>query len=189
MNATRTFPRRAPRQRTEGQLNFLVDLVKQIGAYDPERGRELWYELREQDANDQLVFEHASDLITALKDERNNLRTEAQIESRRQHALPPIPEIPQGRYAVDTNEGHLGFYFVRVSDSGFRTVKVYASDTLHELPKLAQIAILRKIEAAGIEAARNRYADETEHCWKCGKKLTDETSRARRMGPDCAAKL
>lgn len=190
MNSTRHFPRTAstsaPRQRTENQLNFLVDLVTQIGAYDAERGRELWFELRDQDQAGLLTFTQASDTISALKDERNGSRLAQHVDPREDRAS--IPEIPQGRYAVETSAGELRFYFVRVKD-GYTTVKVYASDVLHEIPRGGQIALLRKIEAVGIEAARNRYADETKHCWMCGLKLTDPESLARKVGPDCAKKL
>lgn len=191
MNVTRNFPRTAPRQRTEGQLEFLIDLVKQIGAYNAERGRELWLRLREQDEKGLLTAQAASDTITALKNERNERRLEhvvPQDSPKPRPKLPDVPEVPEGRFSVPTDEGHLGFYLVRIDERGRYTVKVYASDRLHKLPWAAALGVLRKIEADSPETAALRFRQESQRCYKCGRRLTQEHTRAAGVGDECASK-
>jgi len=188
MNSTRNFPRTAstPRQRTENQLTFLVDLVTQIGAYDAERGRELWFELRDQDQAGLLTFTQASDTISALKDERNGNRLAQHVDPTQDRA--PRPEVPEGRYAVLTDDGHLAFYRVRVADTGFISVELQVSDEHQPLAWKTAVAVLRKIEVDP-KAAAIRYGQELGVCGVCGRTLTDEASRAAGIGPVCSSRL
>lgn len=101
-----------------------------------------------------------------------------------------FPEVIEGRYAVDTDEGHLAFYKVdRPTEgkwSGYVFVKVMASDTEHPIRgRAAADAILAKISAAGPKAASERYGQELGSCSICGRTLTDETSRELGIGPVC----
>lgn len=177
------------RPRTENQLDFLVDLVKQIGAYDVERGRELWFELRRQDESGQLTFAQASDTIAALETERTERRRSQQAEFRQDRALRlKLPDVPDGRYAVDNKDGATAFYRVRVSKSGYVTVSVMASDEEHELPFAVARSVLQKIEADGVREAMARYGLEIGECGACGRALTDAESRAIGIGPVCRNK-
>jgi hypothetical protein len=90
--------------------------------------------------------------------------------------------FPLGRYAVDTEEGHLAFYVARQGG-----LYVQASDILHRVPGNAQQAIIDKI-AADPEGASKRYGRELGQCGVCGRILTDEISRAEGIGPICAAR-
>jgi hypothetical protein len=101
-----------------------------------------------------------------------------------------FPEVHDGYYAVDTEDGHLAFYRVSTwRDSNNRKVQVFASDTLHRIQgNAARDAILAKIRDAGPQAAAERFGREIGRCGRCGRTLTDETSRARGIGPDCAGK-
>lgn len=186
----RTLPRYQPRTRTEGQLNFLIDLVKQIAAYDRERGVALWNELRDEDNAGQLTMSRASETIEILKAERNELRAAAQAASAAEKPVTSWPEIPKGRYAVETDEGHLAFYQVRVRE-GKMAVYLQTSDELRKLPGGTALAVLCKIEAAGIEEAMTRYGKELRICGApmCGRTLTNEESRERGIGPVCATKM
>lgn len=102
-----------------------------------------------------------------------------------------LPEVPAGRYAVETEEGHLAFYRVDRPTEGAwagRTfVKVQASDELHPVRGGAAASVLRKI-AVDPAAASLRYGREIGSCGVCGRTLTDEDSRARGIGPICAEK-
>lgn len=104
----------------------------------------------------------------------------------------PIPDVPAGRYAVETEEGHLAFYCVDRPDegkwAGYTFVKVMASDEEHAVKGAARNAVLAKIVAAGPKAASIRYGQEIGCCGVCGRTLTDEESRAKGIGPICAAK-
>lgn len=94
--------------------------------------------------------------------------------------------IPDGNYAIREN-GVVKFY--RVSTNGqWKNVQVRASDQLYPIRGKAGIAILHQIVRAGLEASQMLFAQELGRCWRCGKSLTDEDSRARGMGPDCAGK-
>ena len=48
--------------------------------------------------------------------------------------------------------------------------------------------ILARIAAVGAEAASARYGHEIGECGICGRQLTNDESRARGIGPVCAAK-
>lgn len=101
-----------------------------------------------------------------------------------------FPTVPDGYYAVPTEEGPLGFYRVSTwKTSGDRKVQVQASDNLFPIKGYkAADAILEKIRNITAEVAGKRYADELGNCWRCGRTLTDEDSRARGIGPVCANK-
>jgi hypothetical protein len=168
------------------QIDFLVDHVEQIAVFDVERGRHLWASMRRLQQVNQLTAAKASEQINALKAERNELRATANATK---GSAPARPEVPAGRYAVDTEEGHLGFYHVHVSDKGFITVAVQASDAAHELPWKAALGVLRKIEEITPLAASIRYGKELGMCGVCGRTLTNEESRATGIGPICASRL
>jgi len=102
----------------------------------------------------------------------------------------PFADVPDGYYAVDTEEGVLGFYRVSTwKRSGDRKVQVKASNELYDIKGWkAADAILEKIRRDTPEVAGKRFADELRMCWRCGRDLTDEESRARGMGSTCASK-
>lgn len=95
--------------------------------------------------------------------------------------------IPDGNYAICV-DGVVKFYRVSTSKRGFKNVQVRASDQLFMQFGKAGIAILHRIVEAGLEASQMLFATELGCCWRCGRTLTDEESRARGMGPDCASK-
>lgn len=90
--------------------------------------------------------------------------------------------FPLGRYAVDGEDGATKFY--QATQNG---LFVQASDELHPVHASAQDAIIAKI-AADPRAASIRYGQELGECGRCGRTLTDETSRAAGIGPVCATK-
>lgn len=90
--------------------------------------------------------------------------------------------FPYGRYAVDTDEGHLAFY--QALETG---LYVQASDELHLVRGKAQHKIIDKI-SADPQAASIRYGLELKVCGRCGRTLTNEDSRAMGIGPECAKK-
>lgn len=109
-------------------------------------------------------------------------------------ASAPKVDVPEGRYAVEGEDGTLKFYQVdRPTEGkwkGYVFVKVQASDELHPIRgRAAREAILAKIAEAGPEQASKRYGHEIGACGVCGRTLTDETSRANGIGPICASKM
>ena len=101
-------------------------------------------------------------------------------------------DVPGGYYATKNTRGtnDLDFWFVKEGTRpGFRFVKrVIGGQGPQRISRTESIRALFAIREAGPQAAGELFADELGRCWKCGLPLTAEESRARRMGPICAAK-
>lgn len=104
-------------------------------------------------------------------------------------------EVPAGRYAVETEVGAinaLAFYKVdRPTEgrwAGYVFVKLIVGGDEQRLAKHMSNAVLSKINAVGAETAAARYGHEIGACGFCGITLTNDESRARGIGPICAAK-
>lgn len=171
------------------QTQFIIDLLAEIEQLDPETGAARRQELNEQYSNRTLTGGRegtATKAIDALKELRDKLRKEgkqlALVDSDR-------PDIPEGRYAVDTDEGHTAFYHVSVADNGRIYVRLFQSDQERPLPWKQSLAILKKIEAQGILASSIRFGAEFGVCGVCGRGLTNPESRAAGIGPICAGRL
>lgn len=131
-----------------------------------------------------LTAQQASELISyLLAQPRKALDIEEDNER---------PDVPAGRYAVDNADGELRFYKVdRPTEGrweGYTFVKVLASDEEHPVRGKAAVSVLEKI-AMDPAAASTRYGHEIGRCGICNRTLTDEDSRARGIGPICAAKV
>ncbi|QDF17572.1 hypothetical protein SEA_YAGO84_40 [Gordonia phage Yago84] len=106
------------------------------------------------------------------------------------------PEVPAGRYAIETGEGaanELAFYKVdRPTEgrwAGRVFVKLMRSDEEVRLSWATTKAVLAKIAEAGAEDASKRYGREIGECGVCGRTLTNDDSRAQGIGPKCAEKF
>lgn len=98
-------------------------------------------------------------------------------------------DVPNGYYAVNTDDGELAFYRVSTFQSGDRKVQVQASDVLHNMRgRKAADGVLAKIRKVTAPVAGKLYADRIGNCWRCGRTLTDAESRARGIGPVCINK-
>jgi len=105
-----------------------------------------------------------------------------------------IADIPGGFYATPSRTGNNDLDFWKVTEGrkpGVRFVKrvIGGGDTkyphLVEISRPEQFLVLNAILQAGIDKARKDYADNEKRCMKCGIHLTDDESRAARMGPVC----
>lgn len=139
-------------------------------------------------------LEGCPDLGATREEDMGRARTVTDAEA---VARATISDIPAGFYATPSRTGSndLDFWKVRVSEkSGFRSVArvVGGGDArtprLIEIGKQEQRAALGAILRTGIREAQEEYADKEERCMKCGRQLTDDDSRARRMGDWCASK-
>lgn len=104
---------------------------------------------------------------------------------------PALPDVPAGRYALRT-DGIVKFYILDRPESGrwagYVFLKAQASDEKYPIKNLtAKAEILGRI-SEGIEGAQKLYGQELGRCYACGRTLTDETSRALGIGPDCRSK-
>jgi hypothetical protein len=110
--------------------------------------------------------------------------------------MPSADVVPAGRYAVDTNDGsinEIAFYKVdrptKGKWAGYAFVKLIVGDDEQRLNHKAQQSVLAKIAAVGAAEASARYGHEIGACGVCGRQLTNDESRARGIGPKCAANV
>ncbi|ABE67463.1 hypothetical protein PBI_QYRZULA_43 [Mycobacterium phage Qyrzula] len=108
--------------------------------------------------------------------------------------LPSAEVVPAGRYAIDTNDGAVnGVAFYKVDRpetgkwAGYVFVKLLVSDSEQRMSFAASKAVLNRIAEVGAEAASARYGHEIGRCGICDRTLTNDESRARGIGPVCAA--
>lgn len=128
------------------------------------------------------------------------LRAKPRKTSRFARMKGEMPEVPDGRYAIDL-EGYDNLMFYRVKTgkgdtrwAGFMFVDAGRGGSHGDL-KWTSIKnpaykkqVLEKIIADGIEAAGERFGQTVGACYVCGRSLTDDTSRALGIGPDCRGK-
>lgn len=162
------------RARTDRQIRYIVDLLGEIGLYDTQESAQRWTQLKEADAKLYLTTIQASDVIAQLKGRLAVLR-----------AQNATPQVPDGRYAVDNEEGKTAFYRVRNPERDRPEVSVYSSNEQIALPWKTARVVLSKILAAGLQEALERFGRELGICGRCGRVLTDEESRSLGLGPVC----
>lgn len=102
------------------------------------------------------------------------------------------PEVLAGRFALRGEDGVVRFYELKDEDVHGNPRRMYqligAPGDFTKKKLYRPEAILGRI-AEDVEAALKLYGDETETCGLCGSPLTNETSRARGIGPKCLMKL
>jgi hypothetical protein len=169
--------------RSDVQLATAQRMLGELAGHDKAQADRLVDWLNDHERKGTLTKERASKLIGGLID------ILIDILKAHQAVRPARPEVPEGRYAIENGEGVLRFYHVEVSDKGRYDVRVQASDELHPLPNwtIAR-AVLAEIEKDP-KAAAIRYGLELGVCGKCGRTLTNESSRAAGIGPVCAGKF
>lgn len=101
-------------------------------------------------------------------------------------------KVPAGRYALDTSSrpnytNDITFFKLWVGDRYGWSVKLYKSDDNIELTRGQQVGILREI-MKDPAAAASLFGLHSSHCGICGRRLTNDESRARGIGPVCASK-
>lgn len=100
-------------------------------------------------------------------------------------------DIPDGNYALPV-EGTDTIHFYRVSrsrDGRYVRVAERASDTLYPVrPWNRAKGVLEDIRTATPHDAAVLFGRTIGSCYRCGRSLTDEVSRAAGIGPDCAGK-
>lgn len=137
-------------------------------------------------SEDRLTFNVAKRFIDAYKDAPNKPK-----EAPAAPAAPALPDVPAGRYAIRT-DGVVKFYVLDRPESGkwagYVFLKAQASDEKWPIKSpTAKAEILGRI-SEDIEGAAVLYGQELGKCYRCGRALTDETSRSLGIGPDCRSK-
>lgn len=110
-------------------------------------------------------------------------------------AAAPLPDVPEGHYAVTSRTGNNDLDFFRVDRptegrwAGRTFVKrVIGGKPDHAVRGAEARTALEAIVAAGVQQAGALYGQEIGRCYRCNRHLTDETSRALGIGPDCRSK-
>lgn len=101
-------------------------------------------------------------------------------------------DIPTGYYALVGTEGSddIKFYRVNHHKSGRLYVNACASDERHPIRVWAtRKAVLDGIRSMGWKESTALYGAKIGSCGRCHRTLTDATSRARGIGPDCWEKM
>lgn len=143
------------------------------------------------------IMRHLSGCPARPTPEENMARHEAYEaeEAHRLHAAGAvIADIAAGFYATPSLTGNNDLDFWKVTEgrkAGVRFVKRVIGGGDQKCPRLVEISnpeqrkALGAILRAGIDEAADIYADNEDRCKKCGIHLTDDESRAARMGPVC----
>lgn len=154
---------------TERQVSYLEDLRdgKVLDSLEP--NQIAW--LRDADFA-QIKKSRASDVIGILKDLPWAPRDAANT-----------PDVADGRYAIPKEDGTLMFYSIKQGNS-VTFVDVWASDARWPVKDSKERwRILQAIK--NDPDAGPRFGREIGCCYKCGRTLTDSTSRALGIGPVC----
>jgi uncharacterized protein DUF6011 len=99
------------------------------------------------------------------------------------------PQVPAGRYALRGEDDVVKFYrFDKPTEgkwAGYTFLKAQSSDDLYPIRNQAEKNRILAAIAEDILGAEQLYGQELGKCSRCGRTLTDETSRKRGMGLDC----
>lgn len=160
---------------TDRQLEFLRSLALE---------REI-----DQDHRDQLLARIEARQISKAK---ASSFIERLLEKPRVRAASvQLPDVPAGRYAVDSAEGELRFYRVARGKTGRTWIHVQHGPDESEVPFswIGYTAILESIVDAGLAEAMQRYGHEIGSCGNCGLRLTNRVSRELGIGPVCGGRM
>lgn len=124
-------------------------------------------------------------------DRRNRAALASILGTRVRTAPTAASAVPEGCYAVDY-QGVLRFYRVKHGTGrwdGRTFLNRFRSDDETRVSRQESTASLAAI-ATDIPGARERFARESQHCWMCGRRLTDIPGAMARggIGPECAKK-
>jgi hypothetical protein len=190
--------------RSEGQIRYMDNLIAWITEKDAVVGAaaRTWTDnvtaagKWSYDKADKFSISAWIDRLKAKNAELNEAVKAAPIE-----ALPvvdgalPVKADKNGKpmalyYAVDI-DGTTKFYRIKPGrKAGFYFINVQASDEFHSIRNAGtKAAIVKTILDAGAEDCMRRYGQLLGHCGRCGRTLTDETSRSIGIGPDCLGKM
>lgn len=179
---------------TEKQAKWMMDI-----AHRPSITDEMRFSLRVR-LQQGFARAAASAFITKYKDTPTAAATDAMVEavapgaSTEEYVVSqqaPAVEVPAGRYALRTEEGVKFYRLDRPTQgrwAGWTFLKVQASDDLYPIKNRTEKARIIAEIAKDVLAAERLYGQELGKCSRCGRTLTDETSRAYGIGPDCRNK-
>ena len=181
---------------TAPQLRYLNDLAEEFGRF-----QDFWNVDDHRVApvvQTQLAAgwpyedrDSASAKIDDLKPRVQRLR-----KSQSPTTAPPVADVPAGRYALRNAprfKNTITFFEVSRPTEGRwagRTfLSIMQSDERVPVRDPQQRAMILGLIARDTQAAMILFGKESEHCGFCGRRLTNDESRDRGIGPICAGKL
>lgn len=119
----------------------------------------------------------------------------AEVNQLREEIRPYLAAKPSGDrigyFAINVADGFGGapVKFYRVKAKGrYVFIDAQASDEYHSVRSPQSLKLVLRAILVDPRKASERYADELGRCYRCGRTLTDETSRSIGMGPECRSK-
>lgn len=167
---------------TDPQMRYVNGLLEELGQPADQTVR--FGQMLADNGTVRLTFDQAQSFINELK----ALRTQ-RVLSRGVDRSKPIPDVPDGRYAVKDQEGQLKFYRVwkpmQGKWAGWTFLAVYSSDDEYPIknPNTKRF-ILEQIAVDPALSAR-MYGRHYKRCSDCNKGLTNRVSRLLDIGPVC----
>jgi hypothetical protein len=165
------------RMATDKMVKYVTDLLEQR-----EVPAETASHYREAIKRDALTFGAARTFIDSYKDAPRKPVPAETV------AAGGMPKVAPGHYAVE-NEGTLKFYVVDCPTEGRWAGRVFLSVMASDEKWPIKSAESKRVILAAISVnpaeAMARYGQEIGRCGRCHRTLTDATSRARGIGPDC----
>lgn len=105
-------------------------------------------------------------------------------------------DIPAGHYAVPSLTGNNDLYFFRVDrptegpwQGRYFVKRVIGGKPDSKVRGKTVLEAMQAIRKADPDKAAILYGQEIGRCFRCNRHLTDETSRALGIGPDCRSRL
>lgn len=135
-----------------------------------------------------------AEVFTPEEQARIAAAEKAMADRRRYAAWRAIPVYSKNKayYAVRDDGGQVSFFRVerpaKGKHAGKTFLKMQAGSEFYPVHSWPTMVAFLDAIAADPTAAARLYADEIGRCSRCGRTLTDEDSRERGMGPDCAQK-
>lgn len=184
------------RNPTPRTLRYLNDLAEEFG-----RLNEFWSQ------DDVRIAPVVSQLVetgwpyenqTSASAKIDNLKTRIQRlrKQQRPERIGAVADVPPGRYALRNAPrfaNKVTFFEVsRPTDgrwAGRTFLSIMQSDERVPVRDPQQRAMILGLIARDTQAAMILFGKESEHCGFCGRRLTNDESRDRGIGPVCAEKL
>lgn len=177
-----------PNRPTEKQESFINRLLEERALEDGDRELIESCRARGGDSWTKKVASGAIEML--LKRPKLNIPRQGSGYNVASNRNCPLPDVPAGRYAVE-HDGVLKFYRVDKPTegrwAGWTFLNVQASDEWYPVKAFDYKREVLESIAVDPQAASARYGHELGQCGICGRTLTDEESRARGIGPVCAA--
>lgn len=126
---------------------------------------------------------------------RNKAKEAEKVEAKEAKAN-PLPDVPEGHYAIATKDGAnntLAFYRVDRPTEGKWAGKTFVKLIVggkpdSRVPREQVRSVLDRIAKAGPDKAGALYGQEIGRCCRCNRHLTNDESRKLGIGPECANK-